>query len=83
MASRQNPLQNVQSESTLTFMDAHERSPETLALLQILAIGEEQVLSGKIYPLSDVSEMLRKRLLGANQSDNSRYSATPSGNRPD
>lgn len=35
--------------------------PEALALLQIAALGEEQIRAGKVYPLADAVRMIRER----------------------
>ncbi len=38
-----------------------ERARETQALLQILAIGEDQVSAGKVHSLADVVKIIRTR----------------------
>jgi hypothetical protein len=41
--------------------DKHEKPSETQALLQILAIGEAQVLAGQVHFLADVFKIIRAR----------------------
>lgn len=38
---------------------SYEQSQETLALLQILALGEKEIQAGKTYPLDDVIASIR------------------------
>ena len=50
-------------EARAVLMDVHsyEEMQETMALLQILAIGEEEIKRGKTYALKDVIKDLRAR----------------------
>lgn len=54
--------QNGEARAVLVDVRSYEQSQETLALLQILAIGNKQIEAGEIYPLSEVVEKLRTRL---------------------
>jgi prevent-host-death family protein len=54
--------QNGEARAVLVDVHTYEQSQETLALLQILAIGEKQVQAGEVYPLKDVVSKLRSRL---------------------
>jgi hypothetical protein len=45
----------------LVDVHSYEESQETLALLQILVIGKQQVEAGQTYPLSEVIEKIRNR----------------------
>ena len=40
---------------------SRERTPETLALLKILALGERQIASGEVQPAAEVIARLRGR----------------------
>lgn len=40
---------------------SHERTPETLALLKILALGERQIASGEVQPVAEVIARMRER----------------------
>ena len=42
-------------------MASYEETQETLALLKILALGNQQVADGKVTPVSDVVKRLRER----------------------
>ena len=53
--------QNGEARAVLVDVRSYEESQETLALLQILAIGKKQMEAGETYPLSDVVDKLRSR----------------------
>jgi prevent-host-death family protein len=54
--------QNGEAKAVLIDVHSYEQSQETLALLQILAIGKRQVEAGETYPLADVAKRIRGRL---------------------
>jgi len=54
--------QNGEARAVLIDVRTYEQSEETMALLQILALGEKQVQAGEVYPLEDVAGQLRDRL---------------------
>jgi prevent-host-death family protein len=53
--------QNGEARAVLMDVYSYEEMQETLALSQILAIGEKQVKRGKTYPLEKVIRDLRAR----------------------
>ncbi len=57
--------QNGEARAVLVDVHSYEESQESLALLQILAIGKKQVASGQVRPLADAIRGLRARR-GAN-----------------
>ena len=56
--------QNGEARAVLVDVRTYEQAEETMALLQILAVGERQVKTGEVYPLEDVVDKLRTRLAG-------------------
>ena len=56
--------QNGEARAVLVDVRTYEQTKETMALLQILAVGEKQVKAGEVYPLEDVVDKLRTRLAG-------------------
>lgn len=54
--------QNGEAKAVLVDVHSYEQSQETLALLQILAIGKRQVEAGETYPLAEVATKIRGRL---------------------
>jgi prevent-host-death family protein len=53
--------QNGEARAVLMDVHSYEEMQETLALLQILAIGEKQVERGETSPLKDVIRDIRAR----------------------
>jgi prevent-host-death family protein len=53
--------QNGEARAVLMDVYSYEQTQETLALLQILAIGEKQVERGETYALEDVVREIRSR----------------------
>jgi prevent-host-death family protein len=53
--------QNGEARAVLMDVHSYEEMQETLALLQILAIGEKQVERGETYALEDVIAEMRAR----------------------
>lgn len=53
--------QNGEATAVIQDIASYEKAQETLALLKILALGEQQVREGKVAPASEVFARLRKR----------------------
>ena len=64
LAEQRQPLvitQNGEAKAVLQDVASFEETQETLALLKILALGNQDVASGKVKPLADVVARLRAR----------------------
>lgn len=62
IADQQAPFivtQNGEAKAVLQDIVTYEETQETLALLKILALGNQDVEAGKTTPISDVIERLR------------------------
>lgn len=57
--------QNGEAKAVLQDVASYDATQETLALLKILALGQAQVAAGKVRPVAEVVERLRKRRLTA------------------
>ncbi len=57
--------QNGKVKAVLQDVASFEETQETLALLKILALGTEDVATGKLKPVSDVLARLRAKRAGA------------------
>jgi prevent-host-death family protein len=55
--------QNGEARAVLVDIRSYEESQERLALLEILAIGKQQIDSGQTFPLAEVVDKIRKRQL--------------------
>ena len=53
--------QNGEARAVLVDVRSYEETQETMALLQILAIGEQEIADGKTYPIADVVKEIRNR----------------------
>jgi prevent-host-death family protein len=53
--------QNGEARAVLMDVHSYEKSQETMALLQILAIGKKQFEAGQTYPLAEAVEKIRGR----------------------
>jgi len=51
--------QNGEAKAVLQDVASYEETQETLALLKILALGNQQVAQGRVKPLTDVVKRLR------------------------
>lgn len=51
--------QNGEARAVLVDVHSYDEAQETMALLQILAIGKQQVEAGKTYPLFEAIERVR------------------------
>ncbi len=63
---RENPspyivTQNGEAKAVLQSYDEYERTQETLALLKIIALGEQQINAGRISSAEDVFARVRAR----------------------
>jgi prevent-host-death family protein len=68
LAEKRQPIvitQNGEAKAVLQDVVTYEETQETLALLKILAIGNQQVAEGKVVPLADVAKRIRARKSGA------------------
>ena len=64
LAERRQPLvitQNGEVKAVLQDVVSFEETQETLALLKILALGNQQVAAGKVKPVVDVVARLRTK----------------------
>jgi prevent-host-death family protein len=53
--------QNGEAKAVLQDVASYEATQETLALLKVLALGQQEVASGKVEPLSDVVARLKAK----------------------
>jgi prevent-host-death family protein len=53
--------QNGEAKAVLQDIASYEQTQETLALLKILALGNQQLVQGRVKSLSDVARRLRVR----------------------
>ena len=51
--------QNGEARAVLVDVHSYEESQETMALLQILAIGEKEIEAGQTYPIEEVIAEIR------------------------
>jgi len=51
--------QNGAAKPVIQDVASYEQTQETLALLKILALGNQQVAEGRLQPLADVAERIR------------------------
>jgi prevent-host-death family protein len=64
VAEEREPLvitQNGEAKAVLQDVASFEDTQETLALLKILAIGQQDVEAGRVKPVADVVERLRAK----------------------
>lgn len=64
LADQREPLiitQNGEAKAVLQDIASFEETQETLALLKILALGNQDVAAGKIKPVADVIARLRAK----------------------
>lgn len=64
LAELRRPLvitQNGEAKAVLQDVASYDATQETLAMLKILALGQAQVAAGKVRPVAEVVERLRKR----------------------
>lgn len=53
--------QNGEAKAVLQDVASFEETQETLALLKILAMGNQEIAAGKVMPISDVVARLRNQ----------------------
>jgi prevent-host-death family protein len=53
--------QNGEARAVLQDVASYEETQETLALLKILALGNQQVAQGRVKPLAEVVKRIRAR----------------------
>ncbi len=53
--------QNGEAKAVIQDVASYEETQETLALLKILALGNQQIAQGKVEPVSAVVKRLRAR----------------------
>ena len=53
--------QNGEAKAVLQDVASYEETQETLALLKILALGNQQVESGEVTPIAEVANRLRSK----------------------
>jgi len=64
LAEQRKPMiitQNGEARAVIQDVASYEETQETLALLKILALGNQQVAQGKVKPVADVAKRLRDR----------------------
>ncbi|MBS0364269.1 MAG: type II toxin-antitoxin system Phd/YefM family antitoxin [Proteobacteria bacterium] len=64
LAEQRRPLvitQNGEARAVIQDVASYEETQETLALLKILALGNQQVEQGDVRPIADVVKRLRSR----------------------
>jgi prevent-host-death family protein len=53
--------QNGEAKAVLQDVASYEATQETLALLKVLALGQQEATAGKVKPLSDVVARLKAK----------------------
>ncbi|HDQ03218.1 MAG TPA: type II toxin-antitoxin system Phd/YefM family antitoxin [Deltaproteobacteria bacterium] len=64
MSAKQEPLvitQNGEAKVVIQNIESYEQTLETMALLKILALGNQQIEAGKVQSAADVLNLLRKK----------------------
>ena len=64
LAERREPLvitQNGEAKAVIQDVASYEETQETLALLKLLALGTQEIETGKAKPVSDVVARLRTK----------------------
>lgn len=64
LAEQRQPMiitQNGEAKAVLQDVTSYEETQETLALLKILALGNQDIEAGKTRPLADVTKRLRRK----------------------
>ena len=57
--------QNGEARAVMQDIATYENTQETLALLKILALGNQEVAEGKIAPIANVTRRLRSKKIAA------------------
>ena len=61
LTDRRQPMvitQNGEAKAVIQDVASYEETQETLALLKILALGNQQVVQGRVKPLADVANRI-------------------------
>ena len=53
--------QNGEAKAVIQDINSYEQTQETLALLKILALGQQQVEAGKVTPVKDVVQRIKNK----------------------
>ncbi len=53
--------QNGEAKAVLQDIASYENTQETLALLKVLALGNQEIEAGKVTPLADIARHLRAK----------------------
>lgn len=64
LAENRQPMvitQNGEAKAVLQDVASYEETQETLALLKMLALGNQDIEAGKTRPLADVAKRLRRK----------------------
>ena len=64
LAAQRNPMvitQNGEARAVIQDVASFEQTQETLALLKILALGNQQIAAGKVKPVEEVVQRLRSK----------------------
>ena len=67
LTAQRRPLvitQNGEAKAVIQDVASYEETQETLALLKILALGNQQVVQGKVKKVADVVKRLREQPKG-------------------
>lgn len=62
LAEQRQPLvitQNGEAKAVLQDVASYEQTQETLALLKILALGNQQVAQGRVTPIDDIARRIK------------------------
>ena len=68
LAEQREPLvitQNGEAKAVMQDVASYEATQETLAMLKLLALGNQEVSAGQMKPLSDVVERLKQKRVAA------------------
>lgn len=64
LAEQREPMvitQNGEAKAVIQDVASYEETQETLALLKVLALGNQDVVAGKVKPVADVVSRLRAK----------------------
>jgi prevent-host-death family protein len=65
LADQRQPMvitQNGEARAVLQDVASYEQTQETLALLKILALGNQQLAQGRVKPLADIAKRIRAKV---------------------
>ena len=65
LADQRQPMvitQNGEARAVLQDVASYEQTQETLALLKILALGNQQLAQGRVKPLADIVKSIRAKV---------------------